>query len=125
MRAGRNDIAGEAKPSQEANGQPGVVDLPPAMAMPRRTWIGVVVIVPAFAVGDQPDKKVVAAVLVGFVVPISPHMGHRVDRPCTVPNQDRAYQYAEHLTAQSRLGRRGSCFTRKPRDGEACTEEHR
>ncbi len=72
VRARRNDIAGETDEGQKPDCQPGVVDLPPAMAMPRRTRIGVVVIVPAFAVGDQPDDEVVAAVLVGFVVAVAP-----------------------------------------------------
>jgi MFS family permease len=121
----RHHVGGKADAFQEADGQPGVVDLPPAMAVPRRARIGVVVIVPAFAVGDQPDDEVVAAVLVGLVVPISPHMGHRVDRPRDVPDQDRAYEYAEHQNAQSRHGRRCRRFSRQPGDGEACTEEHR
>jgi hypothetical protein len=34
--------------------------------MARRARIGVMVVVPAFAVGDQSDDDVVAAVLVGF-----------------------------------------------------------
>src|SRR5687768_13998419 len=69
----RHHVGGKADPFQESDRQPGVVDLPPAMAMPRRAWIGVVVVVPAFAVGDQPDDEVVAAVLVGLVVPVAPH----------------------------------------------------
>src|SRR5215213_1795072 len=73
----RHHVGGKADPFQEADRQPGVVDLPPAMAMPRRAWIGVVVVVPAFAVGDQADDKVVAAVLIGLVVPVAPHVGHR------------------------------------------------
>ena len=60
----RHHVGRGAKPRQEANGQPGVVDFPAAMTVACGARIGVMVVVPAFAVGDQADDDVVAAVLV-------------------------------------------------------------
>src|SRR5450756_1595787 len=101
----RLHLVGQSQPSQEANGEPGVVDLPPAMTVARRTRIGVMVVVPAFAVGDEADNQVVAAVLVGLVVPVAPQLRHRIDSPGNMPDQYRANEDAEHQDAKSGLRR--------------------
>src|SRR6185437_13956214 len=73
MRIRRHHLVGEADARQEADGEPGVVDFPPAVTMARRARVGVMVVVPAFAVGDQADDDVVAAVLVGLVIAVAPY----------------------------------------------------
>src|SRR5467141_2787299 len=76
-------VARESKPHQKANSQIGVVNFPPAMTMACRARLGVMVIVmvimPAFAVGDEADNDVVATVLVGLIVPVTPQMRHRIN----------------------------------------------
>src|SRR3954453_18225405 len=68
MRIRRHDVAGEPKRRQHADGEPGVVDFPSVMAVAGRAPVGMMVVVPALAVGDQAEYDVVAAVLVGLVV---------------------------------------------------------
>src|ERR1700709_1507312 len=74
MRVRDHHVGGEADTRQKADGEPGVVDFPPAMAMARRARVGVMVVVPAFAVGDQADDDVVAAVLASLVAAVGPQM---------------------------------------------------
>src|SRR5687768_10392824 len=63
-----NDFGDEAEALEDADGEPGEVELPPAMAVGGGPLLGVVVVVPAFAVCEEADEPVVAAVVVGFVV---------------------------------------------------------
>ena len=70
----RHHVGRGAKPRQEADGEPGVVQLPPAVAVARRARIGMMVVVPAFAMGDQADDDVVAPVLVGLETAVTPQM---------------------------------------------------
>jgi len=44
MRIRRHHVGGKAKPRQYADGQPGVVDLPPAMTVAGRARVGVMVV---------------------------------------------------------------------------------
>src|SRR5450631_2288099 len=101
----RHYRAGQSKPRQEANGEPGVVDFPPAMAVSRRARIGMMVIMPALAVGNEADNEVVAAVLVGLVVPVTPQMRHRIDGPGDMPDQHGADDDAEQQNADTGLCR--------------------
>ena len=51
-------VAGKPKQDEQPDGQIGRVDLPPAMAVPGRARIGVVVVVPTLTVAEQPDQSV-------------------------------------------------------------------
>src|SRR5258706_9821453 len=104
-RGWRHHVARQPKPRQKTNGEIGVVNFPPAMTMARRARIGMMVVMPAFAVGDEADNDVVAAVLVGLVIPVTPQMRHRINSPRDMPYQYRADEHAEHHDAKSGLRR--------------------
>ncbi len=53
---------------QRANRDPCHIKLPPLVAVVGGALVGAMVVVPAFAIGPEADKSVVAAVVVGFVV---------------------------------------------------------
>src|SRR5882672_5468488 len=89
-RRGHYHVAGQSKPRQNANGQISVINFPPAMTVARRARIGMVVVMPAFAIGDEADDDVVAAVFVGLVVPVTPQMRHRINSPRNMPYEDGA-----------------------------------
>lgn len=48
----------------------------------------VMVVVPAFAEGDQGEEEVVAAVVCGVVAAAAVHVGERVDGEGGVPDED-------------------------------------
>ena len=54
MMARCHHVASQPEPFQYTYGKIGVVEFPPAKAVTRGTRIGVMVVVPAFAVGDEP-----------------------------------------------------------------------
>src|SRR5688572_18452498 len=56
--------------------------------MVRHAWIGMVIVVPAFAVGQQRDPPVIAALVRRLIVAVAPHVAGRIYEP-------RAVQY-EH-----------------------------
>ena len=86
--AGSNHILGQThRHRQGTNGDVGDVEFPPAMAVGGAALIGVVIVVPPFTIADQADEPVVAAVLVGFVIPIAPHVRHRIDAPGDMPDR--------------------------------------
>ena len=53
---------------------PGQVELIPRQSMPCRGGVRVVVVVPAFAGGDQSNQPVVAGVIAGFKPAAAPHV---------------------------------------------------
>src|SRR5262245_13016631 len=75
VRRRHDDIPREACPFEQADQQPGDVELPPAQAMAGGTGIGVVIVVPALAGGEDPDEHVVLAVVVGSIAAVAPQMG--------------------------------------------------
>src|SRR6267142_1584595 len=89
----------------------------------RRARIGMMVIMPALAVGDEADEDVVAAVFVGLVVPVTPQMRHRINSPRNMPYEDGAYEHAEHHDAKSGLRRGIRRFACQPCHGESGAEE--
>src|ERR1043166_3488786 len=85
-RTGFHDFGGQTQTTQQADGQIRYIQFPPEMTMGRTALIGMVVVVPTFAIAPQPDQPVVAAILVGFVIAITPHVRYRVDTPGDVPH---------------------------------------
>jgi hypothetical protein len=55
--------------------------LPPLVTVFGHTWMGMVIVVPTFAVGQQSDPPIIAAVIACFIVAIAPHVTGRVDQP--------------------------------------------
>ena len=62
------------KPHEKRNSLPCEVEFPPKVTVSRRRGIGVVVVVPPFTGDDEPDERVVAAVVRGRVIAIAPNM---------------------------------------------------
>ena len=86
--------------------------------------VGVVVVVPAFAVGPKADEPVVAAVVVGFVVAVAPDVGERVDAPGNVPSEHGSHQHAPDKQARTKLGCRGHRATHRQLDAEPAEKEN-
>ena len=66
------------------------VELVPGEAVARADGVGVVVVVPAFAAGEQSDPPVVAGVVLGFEAARAPEVGGGVDEPGGVQADDDA-----------------------------------
>ena len=66
-------------------------------------WLGVVIVVPAFAVGEHCDQPVVAAVIGRVVCACAPDMGQRIHRPGDVPDNNRAQEHAPDQQAEAQL----------------------
>ena len=76
----------------------------------RRCGIGVVVVMPPFSSGEEADDRVVAAVVRCFVVPVAPNMGHRIDGPSGMPDDDRS----QPATPDHKTGAELQRFSRAP-----------
>src|ERR1700731_4231342 len=83
-----DDISNQPKPREKPDGQIGHVELPPAMAVLGRSRIGVMIVVPTFASGQDSNEKIISACVIGRVVSISPQMRDGIDRPRDVPHHD-------------------------------------
>src|ERR1700722_16250063 len=70
------------------------VELPSCMAVRRGSWVGMVVVVPAFASGQYRHRPVVSTFVIGVVRTIAPAMCRGVHQPGDVPHQDRAHEHA-------------------------------
>src|SRR5688572_20725329 len=64
------------------------IEFPPAVAAAGRARIGMVVVVPAFAKGNEGDPPDIAAVILGFEVAVAPNMSDRIHKPGAVPHPD-------------------------------------
>ncbi len=78
-----------------------------------------VVVVPAFAVGDQTDQPVVATVVLGLVVSVSPDMGHGIDAPGDVPVENRSDEYSPDEQARCELDAAPKVSRHEPTDDKA------
>jgi len=57
------------------------VELVPHEAVASAHWMGVVVVVPAFAAGEDRDPPVIAGVVFGLEAALTPEVGSRIDEP--------------------------------------------
>src|ERR1700722_19028702 len=67
---GGDDFVGQADEGEGFDGEVGHVEFPPAHAVGGGALVGVVVIMPAFAHGQDGDPPVIAGVVFGFEVAI-------------------------------------------------------
>jgi len=86
-------VAAEAH--EQTDDPPREVELPPTVAVPRRCWISMVIVVPAFATAYEADDGVVATVVGRLVVPVTPDMSQRIYRPRRVPDEYRSQRSAQ------------------------------
>ena len=92
----------------------GRVDLPPAEAWRALALIGVVVVVPSLAHGEEGEEPVVAGVVAGHIALAPMHVGERIDaegavidqRPCSRRSRPRGLTSprSEHRTASTAAG---------------------
>ena len=73
----------------------GGVDLPPAETLAHAALIGVVIVVPALAHGEEGEQPVVAGVVARDVALAAVHVGQRVDAERAVIDRDRAPEKAD------------------------------
>ena len=91
---GHLNFAGEAELGQDPDAVEVGIDLVPPEAMAHGDGMGMMVVVPALAAGEQSYPETVARVIVGFKAAAAPHVGCRVDQPCGVQAQGDAQQSA-------------------------------
>ena len=103
-------LYGQAQHGQQTNRQIGDIHLPPAVAMGGVAPIGVVIVVPPFAVRDQGHEPVIAAVLIGLVGAVAPNMRQRIHAPRDMPYGHGADEDAPYQQARAELRR----FARLP-----------
>ena len=84
IKLGYLDLFGEAKLREKPDAVVVNIELIPLEAMARADWMGVVVVVPAFAAGKQRDPPVVAGVVFCFEAALAPEVRGRVNEPCSV-----------------------------------------
>src|SRR5687767_6362181 len=68
-----------------------------------RAWVGVVIVMPAFAAREDADQHVVAAVVRGLVIAVAPAMADRIDGPGSVPAIYDPERTAPHQDAKTQL----------------------
>jgi hypothetical protein len=78
------DFFGQAEFAEEPDAVVVDVELVPGEAVARADGMGVVVVVPAFAAGEESDPPVVAGVVLGLEAALAPEVGCGVDEPCGV-----------------------------------------
>jgi hypothetical protein len=78
---GDMDFFGEANFAEEPDAVVVDIELVPGEAVTRADRVGVVVVVPAFAAGEQSDPPVVARVVFGLEAALAPEVGGGVDEP--------------------------------------------
>jgi hypothetical protein len=75
------DLFSEAELAEHPDAVVVDVELVPGEAVASTDWMGVVVIVPAFAAGEDGDPPVVAGVVLGFEAALAPEVSCGVDQP--------------------------------------------
>ena len=75
------DLFGEAEFAEDPDAVVVDVELVPGETVTCADGVGVVVVVPAFAAGEQSDPPVIAGVVLGLEAALAPEMGGGVDEP--------------------------------------------
>ena len=100
---------GDPEQPQDLDQKPGRIELVPGQAMARRGRMRVVIVVPAFAEGDQGDPPVVPGIVAGVEAARAPHVRGGVDQPGGVqPEDDRAGKMPHRNSGKSADGAAGS-----------------
>ena len=64
------------------------INFPPANTLTGARHVAVMIVVPAFAESDERKKEIVPAVVTGFKSAGSPDVRQRIDRKCSVPQNN-------------------------------------
>ncbi len=79
-----------ASRSEQEGHRKAEISLPPTVAVINRRLVMVVVVVPAFALREQANDHVVAAVILRRVALVTPHVRNRIHHPGSVQNEQSA-----------------------------------
>src|SRR5580700_8024781 len=105
LQSRHSDLCCQPYGRQEPDGEPSHVDLPPFVAVARRMGVGMMIVVPALAITDEGDKRIVAAIVGRFVIAIPPQMRDRIDCPGEMAMHDGAHDHAPEPQAKTELNR--------------------
>ena len=113
----RLQVPDQAEFGHEFEAVVGEVDLPPVEALAGAAHVAVVVVVPAFAEGDEGKPEIVATLVGGFEALFAPDVGEAVDEKSAVEEEDGADEKApdEKLTAVG--AEPGGVFFEEPAGG--------
>src|SRR5689334_1345865 len=102
--------------TQHVNPIPIWVDLVPDHAMTGRLWMRVMIVMPAFAPGQQCDPKAVSGAVIRAKTPRAPHVSGRVYQPSSVEPNHTAQENSPHhaLPASKKKNRQGQSAERNP-----------
>src|SRR4051812_18316095 len=91
--------SGQSEELQDANTPPIEINLVPLQSMTSGSRMGVMIVMPAFAKGEQRHPPTVARILAGIKASTSPHVRRRVDQPSGVQRQ----RYAQEDSPQQNV----------------------
>src|SRR5260370_36326871 len=89
---------------QDLNVDPGYVEFIPGQSVARRGWMRVVIVMPAFAEGDEGDPPTIARVVACVEAALAPHMRDGVDQPGSVQSEGHANSRAPQHERQAADG---------------------
>ena len=88
-------IPHEPKALEQRQEIEGRVIFPPVESLARAALVGMMIVVPALAHGDDGEKPIVAGIVAGDVAPLADEMGERIDAEGPVIDGDRAPEEAD------------------------------
>src|ERR1700733_7064365 len=100
----QDDFGHQTEAPEQTERQPSHIDFPPSVALSRRAWIGVMIVVP-FAANNKRHENVVAASVRCLVIAVTPKMGCRIDGPRQMPDHDRAQGRAPNKKPETEFNR--------------------
>ncbi len=98
-----DDVPDQACLFQEREHPVGDIQFPPAVAVAGDSWEGVMVVVPAFAPGEQADPPQVTTVVGCFVGAVAPDVRCGIDGPGDVQHIDQAHEHPPDDVRDSRV----------------------
>src|SRR5215217_1144918 len=123
MWRGPLDVPGKTERLKQPDRKPSEVELPPGVTVPRRIWIGVMVIVPTLAARKKADDRIVAAQVARLVATITPEVADRVDRPRYMPDEYYPQGAEPDQDARTKLRRIPGVPAQQQTDSESEREE--
>ena len=111
------EVPDEAELGHEFEAVVGEIDFPPVEALAGAAHVAVVVVVPAFAQGDEGEPEVVAALVGGFEALIAPDVGEAVDEEGAVQEEDGADKEAPDEELPAIGAEAGGEFLKEPAGG--------
>ena len=83
-----DDMGGEAEDFHDTDDAVGEVEFPQSVSVSSHSLVGMMIVVPAFAEGEQADPPEVSRAVAGLVIAIAPDMSGGIDEPGDVVDDD-------------------------------------